>query len=252
MSRRKPPHTSAWRRYRDDLAVSRPGEQSFQVVVEQTDLWILAGRDLRREASDLIHELRAALKGYIALHPEFRDSLEPVGAPEGVHPVVRDMAEAGRACGVGPMAAVAGAIAQGVAEGLAPLSPDVLVENGGDVHMLSTVERTVALLSDPSSRAGLGLRLAPEDFPVSLCASSGRIGHSLSLGRSDLVVVRSPQAAVADAAATALGNLMHTRGDLGLVAETAESWSEHGVEGVFAQLAGRIVVWGRMELGAVS
>ncbi|MGE4556356.1 MAG: UPF0280 family protein, partial [Desulfovibrionaceae bacterium] len=208
MSKNNVPYRSPWRRYREDASPRRRGEQSFQVVVEQTDLWITAREDLSSQALDLVHGLRGTLKAYIALHPSFAASLAPVAVSPEAPPLIRSMALAGEACGVGPMAAVAGAIAQGVAEGLAQCSPDVLVENGGDVHMISTTDRVAALLADPASTAGLGLKLAAEDFPLSLCASSGRIGHSLSLGRGDLVVVRSKSAAVADAAATALGNLL--------------------------------------------
>ncbi|MFW5837390.1 MAG: UPF0280 family protein [Desulfovibrionaceae bacterium] len=251
MSRRKASHASSWRQYRDDLLSRREGEVSFQVVVEETDLWIVAREDLRREASDLVHELRGAIKAYIALHPEFLTSLVPLEAPAGVHPLIRSMIEAGAACRVGPMAAVAGAVAQGVAEGLAPRTPEVLVENGGDLYLVSTTARTVALLSDPASGAGLGLRLAPEDFPVSLCASSARIGRSLSLGRGDLVAVRSPDAATADAAATALGNILKDRRDLGRVTAQAQAWAGIGVDGVFAQMGGDIAVWGKMELQAI-
>ncbi|MDK2954953.1 MAG: uncharacterized protein PWQ57_449 [Desulfovibrionales bacterium] len=248
MSKNNVPYRSPWRRYREDASPRRRGEQSFQVVVEQTDLWITAREDLSSQALDLVHGLRGTLKAYIALHPSFAASLAPVAVSPEAPPLIRSMALAGEACGVGPMAAVAGAIAQGVAEGLAQCSPDVLVENGGDVHMISTTDRVAALLADPASTAGLGLKLAAEDFPLSLCASSGRIGHSLSLGRGDLVVVRSKSAAVADAAATALGNLLQSKKDLERVAARARELNDKGVDGVFAQMDGRIAVWGKMEL----
>ena len=150
------------------------------------------------------------------------------------------------------MAAVAGSVAQFTAEAVAAESPDILVENGGDVFMLSTRDRTAALLAEPESGARLGLSLAREDFPLSLCSSSGRIGHSLSLGRGDLVVVRSQSAPLADAAATALANLLNGPEDLDRLADQACQWEHAGLDGVFAQCGGKLAVWGRMELVVIG
>jgi len=255
MSRRRPSqaaaHLGAERGYRRSLDPAS-GETAFQVVVEQTDLHLVARADLSSAVGSFLHELRGPLKAYIAACPEFLESLVPVEVPADAPALVRDMAAAGLACGVGPMAAVAGAIAQAVADRFAPLSPDVLVENGGDCYLHSTRPRTVALLADPAGGPSLGLRLEVPDFPCSLCSSSARIGHSLSLGRGDLVAVRSRSGALADAAATALCNLLRTRRDLDRVMAAAQALQPAGVDGVFAQLGGAIAAWGEMELVALG
>jgi uncharacterized protein len=229
-----------------------PGEVGFQCVVEQTDLWIVARKDLGLLVSRYVTELRAELKNYIALNPLFRESLLPVAVEPAAAPIVRAMAEAAAACGVGPMAAVAGAVAQAVAERFAPESPDFLVENGGDTYLFSTRERLVGLLAKPLEGVSLGLRLAPGDFPVSLCASSATIGHSLSFGVADVVVVRSKNAALADAAATALGNLIKSAEHLKGAVAAAKGMRGLGVEGFFAQCGERLAVWGKMELVALE
>ncbi|MDD4953205.1 MAG: UPF0280 family protein, partial [Desulfovibrionaceae bacterium] len=172
--------------------------------------------------------------------------------PESAPALARAMAAAAAACGVGPMAAVAGAIAQAVVERFAGLSPNLLVENGGDIFMRSTRGRTVALLAEPGSGARLGLRLEARDFPLSLCSSSGTIGHSLSLGQGDLVAVRAKDAAFADAAATALANELGAASDLEAVVALARLLAPKGLDGVFAQCRGRLAVWGRMELVALA
>jgi hypothetical protein len=246
-------YTSTDRFYRlPSLESGESGEVSFQVVLEQTDLWIVASRDLRAEVLALVRDLRGQLKSYILLHPEFQASLVPVPVPESAPAIVRDMAEAARACGVGPMAAVAGAVAQHVAEAFIPDSPDMLVENGGDLYLRSTRERVVGLLAVPESGLRLGLRLAPGDFPLSLCSSSGVVGHSLSFGRSDIVTVRSKRAALADAAATALGNVLKQARDLGPMLDLARQLGPVGVDGVFAQCQGKVAAWGKMELVALE
>lgn len=240
------------RAYRETI---RPhaGETTFQVVLEQTDLFVTARRDLAAPMLDYVRTLRGDLKSCMLLAPGFAESLTPVPIPpEGAPEIARAMARAAAAVNVGPMAAVAGAFAQFVADRFAAESPDIIVENGGDIFMHSTRERVAALLGDPESGARLGLRLAPGDFPVSLCASSATIGPSLSLGKGELVVVRSKSGPFADAAATALANLIDDARDLDLVVRRAREFAPLGLEGVFAQAGGKLAVWGKMELVALT
>jgi ApbE superfamily uncharacterized protein (UPF0280 family) len=228
------------------------GEARFQVVVEETDLWVVAEKDLHREVEALVRTLRGQIKTHITLQPEFLTSLVPVAVRPGAPEIVRRMAEAAEVCGVGPMAAVAGTMAELVARAFEDRTPNILVENGGDCFLCSTRERVVGLLPDPEAGVSVGLRFAPEEFPLSLCASSGRIGHSLSFGHGDLVVVRSPSGALADAAATALSNRLKSSRDLEQVVDGAKRLEAAGVQGVFAQCGGKLAVWGRMELAALG
>jgi len=240
------------RAYRETIH-PHEGETTFQVVLEQTDLFITARHDLAAPMLDYVRELRGALKTYMLLHPGFRESLAPVPAPpEDAPAIAREMARAAKLANVGPMAAVAGTFAHMVADRFARESPDLIVENGGDIYMHSTRDRVAALLGDPENGARLGVRLARRDFPLSLCASSATIGPSLSLGRGDLVVVRAKSGAFADAAATALANLIDGGDDLDLVLARAKKLAPHGLEGVFAQADGKLGVWGKMELVALT
>ena len=81
---------------------------------------------------------------------------------------------------------MAGAVSQAVVDALGEGCPDLLVENGGDLVLRSTTERTVALLAQPTAGACLGLRFSPAALPAAVCASSATVGHSLSLGRADM------------------------------------------------------------------
>ena len=110
-------HLSTARAYRDGV---RPGEGEvrFQVAVEQTDLLVVAEKDLRLEIAAFVAGVRGEIKNWIMFHPEFAESLVPVDVPEDAPGIVRAMAAAGEACGVGPMAAVAGAVAQAVGRGV--------------------------------------------------------------------------------------------------------------------------------------
>jgi len=244
---RKKIHLNPLRTYRELYAPDK-NELGYQVVVEESDLWIVSQVDLKNEILDQVIKLRAQIKAYIDLHPEFLTSLKPVSVPKSAPSIIQKMAHAGELFDVGPMAAVAGAIAHEVAQKFHPLSPNLLVENGGDVYMYSTKDRKIGLLAHPEDNLYLGLLIPKQDFPCTLCSSSATIGHSLSLGQGDLVVVKARDGAIADAAATALNNKLQNRGSLSRVLKTAEEWREKGVSGVFAQLDEHVGIWGDMEL----
>lgn len=247
---KKTVYLSPLRHYRQQYTRHK-GEQAFQVVVEETDLHVTACMDLSLEISRYVSALRGQLKSYIMLHSNYRDSYVPVHVPSGVAEIVRRMADAAGVAGVGPMAAVAGTISQMVCEEFAGNSAELIVENGGDVYMLSTRDRVAGLLPDPHSDATIGIVVRAHEFPVSICASSATIGHSLSLGKGDLVAVRSRDGALADACATALCNLLKSPDAIERVTESAAALEAQGIEGVFAQCGGRVAIWGNMELAVV-
>ncbi len=244
-------HLSTDRTYRDSVRPQQ-GEVRFQVAVEQTDLLIVAEKDLQTEIASYVSQVRGEIKNWIMFHPDFAESLVPIEPDEAAPPLIRSMIEASAFCGVGPMAAVAGAVAQSVGDHFAVESPNILVENGGDTYLHSTRERVVALLAEPDSGAMLGLKLEADTFPVAICASSGVIGHSLSLGTGDLVAVRAKDARFADAAATALCNLLKSESDIDAVLKQAQALAPHGLDGIFAQYNQKVVAWGDIELVALD
>lgn len=256
------PHSSPFRTYRREKAFCK-NEQIIQVILEETDLRIVLAAQadtvtMRDELMARVASLRGELTLWITLHPEFRDSLLPLPIPVRAPALVRAMYAAAVRMNVGPFASVAGAVAQDVAEyahGLLlknSLPGDVIVENGGDVFLISETERVAALLPNPETQGHIGLRLAAADMPLALCSSSGLIGHSLSFGQGDLATVRAKNAALADAAATAYGNMLKSADSVPLVLRQAERDQDKGIEGVFVQCAGRIGIWGKMELAVLS
>ena len=131
-------------------------------------------------------------------------------------PSAQQMACAADQVGVGPMAAVAGIMAQLAARaGIEAGADEVIVENGGDIYLQATEPVVIELFagSDKLPRR-LGFSLKPEDTPISICSSSGKMGHSTSLGLCDLATVVSKNAALADAAATQAANLVRNAKDV--------------------------------------
>lgn len=243
-----PTHRSPFRTYR---AARRSDLVTFQLVIEETDLWVAARSDLAEPMADAVHELRGQIKAHAAIHPNFLTALAPLDAEPRAPDIIQRMCRATALCGVGPMAAVAGTVAQMVAERFVADSPDLLIENGGDTYLCSTTDRHIGILSIPDQDMRLCVPVAAAEFPCSFCASSAKIGHSLSFGAADLVVTRSRDAALADAAATALANRLKSAADMDAVLGLARSWEAIGLDGVFAQCAGQIGVWGKMELAVV-
>ncbi len=232
------------RHYRERMAPA--GLVSFVVRVGETDLWIAAERDLSREAEESVRRHRAHLEGIIAARPEFASSLSPVEVAPDAPAMVRRMAEAGARCGVGPMAAVAGAVAEAVARDLYPLSPEVLVENGGDIYLMGKEERTVAVWAGLSPFSGsVGVKVRPGKG-ISVCTSSATVGPSLSLGRADAATVVTRSGALADAAASFLGNRLCSPDRIGKA--LAATLAIHGVIGAVAMIAGKMGVRGKIEL----
>ena len=159
---------------------------------------------------------RKILEDYIAAHPEFQTSFGPIGLLAAAPPSAQQMASAADRVGVGPMAAVAGMMAQLAAQaGIKAGADEVIVENGGDIYLQTTEPVVIEIFagSDRLSRR-LGFSLKPEDTPISICSSSGRMGHSTSLGQCDLATVVSKDAALADAAATQAANLVKSAQDV--------------------------------------
>lgn len=223
------------------------GLVSFSAVVHETDLYIRAVSDLSAEAIKAINECRRPLEQYIRLHPLFLHSLEPVEVGDGEVPIVRLMAEAARAAGVGPMAAVAGAVAQCVGNKLLTYSPEIIVENGGDIFLKSESERVIGIFAGKSTFTGkLALEVAADSGPLGICTSSGTVGPSLSLGITDATVVISPSAALADAAATAIGNLVKSAGDIQVALDCGKRIK--GVKGVIIIVGDKLGAWGDVKL----
>ncbi len=198
----------------------RSGLVAFQVRHLETDLYVQAPRDLSRQVSSWVVEARRAIEAYGAAHPGFFAAKHPLPEDPLTHQVVRSMLHAAALSGVGPMAAVAGAIAQLVCERIVELTGgESVVENGGDVSMYLKSEMVAGIWAGKASpfSGRVGIRLRPASGAgsfMAICTSSGTIGHSLSLGRADAAVAVADDAALADAAATGAGNLVRSRSDI--------------------------------------
>ena len=150
--------------------------------------------------------------------------------------------------GVGPMAAVAGALAEAVGWDLISLSPELVVENGGDIFLAGRSEYCLAVFAGTSPLSGrLGIKLsAPAPFSCGVCTSSARVGPSLSFGRADALTIVANNAALADAVATAMANRVQEKADLARVVESALALG--GISGAVAVMGDNLAAGGDLEL----
>lgn len=224
---------------------------AFEVVVKQTDLHVQARSDLSALAREAVLEQRGYIEAYIRRHPEFLSTLAPWPLGDPAPQIVRDMIAAGNAAGVGPMAAVAGAVAEHVGRKLLAHSAEVIVENGGDIFLQTAEAATVAIGAGQSPLSfKIGIRTSGGGDPIAVCTSSGTVGHSLSFGRADAVCVTARSGALADAAATAVGNRIRNRQDISVGIEFAKRVA--GVLGVLIVADGAMGTWGAVEVVVLS
>jgi ApbE superfamily uncharacterized protein (UPF0280 family) len=187
----------------------------YQVQIETSDLWVMTNQDLHEIAFAKLEQLRNVLINYGESHNDFFSSLIPLHCEPKAHIMIREMHDAAKIVGVGPMASVAGAISTYVGRYLSEFSKEVIIENGGDLYINSEKDRIVAIQAGKSSLSEkIGIRIKHIDMPMGVCTSAGTVGHSLSFGKADAVVVVSKDVILADATATSIGNIVKTAKDI--------------------------------------
>jgi len=222
-----------------------PDLVSFRVSIAETDLFISAEKDLSVQAYEHVRAARAAIEAEIAADRHFLTSLRPLPVREGCSAIVRMMYEAGQRAGVGPMAAVAGAIGEYVARELLLESSQIILENGGDLYIINRDSRVVGILAGASPLSNkVGLHIPPGEWAI--CTSSGTVGHSLSFGRADAATIIATKGALADALATALGNRVQSPADVPEALNWARSFPE--VRQALIIIGDTLGVWGEFEL----
>ncbi|MBT3176259.1 MAG: UPF0280 family protein [Desulfobacula sp.] len=229
----------------------KKGLVSFDITVKETNLNIQAQTDLAQKAIQSVLICRNWIESYIKLYPEFASSLIPLSDPGPVPKIIRDMIEAAKLADVGPMAAVAGAIAQYAGLSLLEHTREILVENGGDIFVKSDSETIFSIYAEntPFSMT-TGILVKKRDKPYGICTSSGTLGHSKSFGKADAATVLSGSCSLADAAATALGNMVRAASDIKKTIDIGKNIP--GIQGIVIIKGESIGLWGDLKLVRIS
>ena len=237
------------RNYRD--LVEGKNLVSFQIKEEESDLYIRANQELAFYARQLLIIYREQIESYINSHPLFKRTLLPYPQDDEAPEIINSMVQAANLCGVGPMAAVAGAIAEFVGRELLNYSSEVIVENGGDIFIKSNKERKVSIFAGESPLSQkIILKIKAQKNFVGICTSSGTVGPSLSFGKADAVTVISDSVLLADAAATAVGNLIKSKEDIdkGLI----YARKIKGIKGVVIIKEDNMGLWGEINFNVIK
>ena len=219
----------------------------MRVTVQETDLSVYAHGLSAGDIKDAVIIQRGYLENYIHRYPAFARTLDPWREDSLAPPVVQDMIRAGKLAGVGPMAAVAGAVAERVGIDLLRKTDEIIIENGGDIFIRTAHPLTVGVFAGNSPLSmKIGIEIDPSEKSQGVCTSSGSVGHSLSKGRADAVCVVGPACSLADAAATAIANRVSTVRDIQPAIQLGRNIK--GVEGVLVIVGSKIGMWGKIRV----
>lgn len=225
--------------------------KSFRVTVETSDLFVKALHPLEAQTEALILQCRSLIEQSIELRLEFLKSLIPIQAHPEDSVVACRMIQASSKAGVGPMAAVAGAVAEYVGRGLMTHSDEVLIENGGDLFIFAKRKIVVGIYAGSSPFSNkIGLRIDSTPIPLGISTSSGRVGPSKSFGKADAATIVSSDPILADAVATATANRIIRHSDLASACQWAISIE--GVRGCLTIMDDKMAALGDIELIAVN
>lgn len=218
-----------------------------KVIVDETDLFIQSTKEFNK--LDYVKDIRNMISGYISLRPEFKTSLSPISLDDTAPEIINHMINASALAEVGPMATVAGAVSHYL--GIAMDDADIMIENGGDIYLKATVDKVISIYAGKSKFSNkLGIKIEACKTPIGICTSAGKIGHSLSFGRTDAVVVISKDTLLADATATSIGNKVKSIEDI----ETAIDFGKKipGILGIVIIIDDELGAWGNIELVSVN
>lgn len=218
--------------------------------VKETDLLVSTDKPVDKKfLRERISFYRRQIESYIAKDNKFLTSLKPISVELRAPLIVREMSKAAVFANVGPMAAVAGAIAQFLGKDLLKRGfKEVIIENGGDIFLKTNKKRAIGIYTGRSKFfKGICLLVEPSIVPLGICTSSGTVGHSLSFGCADSVIILSKNTLLADAAATATGNLVKSKLDLQKALNFAKSIK--GIEAVVIIIKDNLISWGKVKFG---
>lgn len=214
------------------------------VSFQESDLCIFADRDVASRALGLLGEARFQLEAYIERDEGFKAAFSPHDPIHCAPLIVRKMADAARRFGVGPMAAVAGAVAEYVG---ARIAGNVLIENGGDIYARTKRPITLSLYAGESSQftGKVKFKVDPKGGSIGIATSSGTHGHSISFGKADAVCIVGDNAVDADAAATAFCNRIQKEEDVEAVIEEAMRYES--LKGIIIAIGDKLGAKGDIE-----
>ncbi len=217
-------------KYRNFIPIDDTGLKTYEIIYKETCLLVRSEQNISNKILQWLISCRKPIENYITKHPEFLYSLKPVEIKSNMPEIVKYMCEISAKVAVGPMATVAGVIAEHIGKKFLSVykTGRIIIENGGDIFMHFDREFIFGIYAGEHSpfTGKVKFKVKIVNQPVGICTSSGKIGHSLSFGSADAVTIVSNSSAFSDALATACGNLVKTEKDLYKAIEFAKQFPE--------------------------
>jgi uncharacterized protein len=223
------------------MKLLRRKPRSFDIQVQELTLHVVAGADLNDESRAAALSFWEQLQAYTLRNPEVRTSKRPIRVPGDAPAIVREMTDAARSAGVGPMYSFRGALTDYVGRFLARDLDEVTVSCGGDYFILARKRQKLTI------RRGRSGAIAIVVQPL-----SGGVGVSTSIGRGraslDGLAVVGASCMLADAAAAGVEAILPKDDGLNLSLEYLRRVP--GVVGGLVVQGERIGVAGAVEIAA--
>jgi ApbE superfamily uncharacterized protein (UPF0280 family) len=191
------------------------------------------------------------IEQYIECDKAFLNSLHPCKVPETAPDIIKEMAGYSLEANVGPMAGIAGAIAEYLGRRLSLKHRFIFCNNGGDIYYKASREQSF-FISAPGSpfHNTIKIFVPPAIEGKGLCTSSGIIGHSINMGRAYAVSILAKHACLADVWATAVSNKIKSHLDLEHVLKFCKE--KESIEGVVVLVDNYLGAWGTIRLSRVE
>lgn len=197
----------------------------FNVSYLQTDLLIAVDKgSYIQEMEIFIYEqivnYRRIIENYIKRNKQFLKSFVPISLTSESPKIVEQMIKAGFKAGTGPMAAVAGAFSQFIGKQIIERYSvqELIIENGGDIFLKIIKPINISVFAGKSVLSQkVGIIIPPKYSPVGVCTSAGTIGHSISFGKADAVMIVCKDTLLADALATTYANCVKSKDDVDII-----------------------------------
>ncbi|MFH1062388.1 MAG: UPF0280 family protein [Candidatus Omnitrophota bacterium] len=233
------------------VAVHNQDLIAFKIDYFESDLLICAEKNIQHQAKQALVFYHQQVQTYVENNLMFAQSLIPLALDKKAPRIIQQMYKASKKAKVGPMATVAGAIAEAVGKDMSKFSSEIIVENGGDIFMATNHLRKIGIF------AGIGciynqlvFSIDPRQTPCGICASSGQFGHSLSFGTSNATIVVAKTSALADGFATAIANIIKTDADLEIAVKLAQKLPE--IRGLIAITSSKLTAYGDIEFDVLD
>ena len=215
--------------------------------IGETAVTVISDEEFISVAEQAVFEARERILRKISEDPFFMTTYDPYPVSEKDDDLIRRMCEASSTADVGPMAGVAGAVAVFAVEKMCQAGASyAIVENGGDIAMKIDRDITVGVFQDDERFRDIAFRVSKREGIFGICSSSAKIGPSVSLGRTSISTVFSDDVILADACATALGNLIRDGGQQEMSSALETIGRKEGVEGCISISDGLMAMFGNV------